>query len=78
MAASSPYDNAAEMVRTPVTTQAMSIQPGLPSRRDMSADTMKIPDPIMTPMTIMVESKRFRPRTNPWSALPDITDELFM
>src|SRR5215831_8626407 len=57
------------MVRTPVITQAMSIQPGLLIMRAMSAETMKMPDPIMTPMVIMTESKRLRPRTKPWSDL---------
>ena len=55
------------MVSTPVITHAMSIQPGLLIMRDISAETMKIPDPIMTPMVTMTESNRLRPRTNPWS-----------
>ena len=41
------------MVRTAVMTHAMSIQPGLSIMRDMSAETMKIPDPIMMPMVII-------------------------
>ena len=69
MDASSPYESAAAMVSTPVITHAMSIQPGLLIMRDMSAETIKIPDPIMTPMVIMTESKRLRPRTKPWSVL---------
>src|SRR5215469_9012713 len=52
------------MVRTPVRTHAMSIQPGLLMSRDMSADTIKMPDPIMVAITVMVESNRLRPRTN--------------
>ena len=55
------------MVSTPVNTQAISIQPGLLMRRDMSAETMKMPEPIMTPITTMVESKSPSPRTNPRS-----------
>src|SRR5271157_1955706 len=56
----------------------MSIQPGLPMRRDMSADTMKMPDPTITPMTIMVESNRPRPRTNPRSSFPGAADGVLM
>ena len=44
------------MVSRPVTTHAPSSQPGLPIVRAMSADTMKMPDPIIAPMTIIVES----------------------
>ncbi len=47
----------------------MSIQPGLLIMRDMSAETMKIPEPTMMPMVIITESKRPRPRTKPWSDL---------
>jgi len=47
-----------------VTIQATNSQPGLPSRRVMSADTMKIPDPIIDPTTTMVASNRPRPRLN--------------
>jgi hypothetical protein len=43
-------------VRTPVATQASRSQPGLPTRRAMSADTMKMPDPIIDPTTTMVAS----------------------
>ncbi len=57
------------MVSTLVITQAMSIHPGLPIMRDMSAETIKMPDPIITPIVIITESNRFRPRTNPWSGL---------
>src|SRR5579863_8396419 len=64
MAASSPYDNAAVTVNTPVTSQATSSQPGLPTRRLMSADTMKMPEPIIAPTTTIVASKRPSPRRN--------------
>ena len=57
------------MVRTPVTSQATSSQPGLPSRRAMSAETMKMPEPIIDPTTTMVESKRPRPRLNSVSSV---------
>src|SRR5438067_1905203 len=69
MAASSPYDNAAVIVRTPVTTQAISSQPGLPSCLAIAADTMKIPDPIIDPVTTMVESNNPSSRLNVLSRL---------
>jgi len=31
----------------------------------MSAETMKMPEPIIEPTTIVVESNKPRPRTNP-------------
>ena len=46
---------------------ATSTQPGLPRLRDISAETMKIPEPIMTPTTIMVESNKPNSRENSWS-----------
>jgi hypothetical protein len=48
------------MVSNPVIIQAISNQPGEPSIRDMSALTIKIPEPIIDPATIEVESKRER------------------
>jgi hypothetical protein len=39
-----------------VITQDASSHPVLPSPRDMSAETMKMPDPIIEPATSMVES----------------------
>src|SRR5262249_49257096 len=53
---------------TTVRTQAINIQPELPIMRDMSAETMKMPEPIITPTTTMVESNRLRPRTKVRSA----------
>src|SRR5256885_1331349 len=44
--------------------QATRSQPGLPICRDISAETMKIPEPIITPTTSMVESKSPSPREN--------------
>src|SRR5580704_7529151 len=41
----------------PAATQASSNQPLLPTSRAISPATMKIPDPIIEPATIMVESK---------------------
>jgi hypothetical protein len=60
MDASSPKEKAAAMVYTPAKTQAASNQPGLPRMRDIPAGTMKMPEPIMTPITIMVESNNPR------------------
>src|SRR6476469_7628191 len=40
----------------PANTQATISQPGLPMFRAMSAGTMKMPDPIITPMTTIAES----------------------
>ena len=56
------------MVSAPQTPQAANSQPGLPMFRAIPADTMKIPDPIMTPTTSMVASNKPRPRANspPW------------
>jgi len=44
------------IVRTPVITQAMSSHPGEPRLRAISALTMNIPDPIIEPATMAVES----------------------
>jgi len=44
------------IVSTPVSAQATSIQPGLAISLDISADTMKMPEPIMEPVTTMVAS----------------------
>ena len=59
---------AAARVRIPVISQDASSQPGLPTLRDMSADTIKMPEPIMEPVTIMVESNRPRERLSPGAA----------
>ena len=45
------------MVSAAATIQATKNQPGLPIVRDMSAATIKTPEPIMAPATIIVESK---------------------
>ena len=55
------------MVSTPVMIQATSKPPAEPVCREISADTMKIPEPIIDPTTIMVESNNPRPRTKPES-----------
>ena len=46
------------IVRIPVMSQTSSSRPGEPTVRAMSALTMKMPDPIMAPMTIIMASKR--------------------
>src|SRR5215213_9902337 len=63
IAASSAQQSAPVMVSTPASAQAMISQPGEPTRRDDSAEVMKIPDPIIEPTTIVVASSRLRPRT---------------
>ena len=65
MAASSPQVRAPKQVMTPVSSQAMSSQPGEPTDRPMSAETMKIPDPIIAPATSMVASVRVMALMNP-------------
>ncbi len=45
-------------------SQAASSHTGLPTRRAMSADTMKIPEPIIEPTTTIVASNNPRPRLN--------------
>ncbi len=46
------------IVMTPVTTQTTMSQPAAPTSREISAETMKMPEPIMVPATSMVASKR--------------------
>src|SRR5580704_2283416 len=57
MAASSPYESAAATVRAPASSQAASSQPGDPVSRATSAETRKMPDPIIDPATMVVASK---------------------
>src|SRR5829696_8228505 len=64
MAASSAQHSAPVIVSTPARAQAASSQPGDPTRRDDSAEVMKIPEPIIEPTTIIVASSRLRPRTS--------------
>src|SRR4051812_28095636 len=45
-------------------SQTASSQPAELTCRAMSAETMNIPEPIIEPATIMVESSKPRPRTN--------------
>src|SRR5579872_2400369 len=55
------------MVSTPVIAQVVSRPPAEPVWRAISADTIKMPEPIIDPTTIMVESKRPSPRIKPCS-----------
>src|SRR5690348_9094946 len=64
IAASSPYESAPSSVITPVATQAKRSQNGEPSVRDMLADTIKIPEPIIEPATSIVASGRVIALTN--------------
>src|SRR6185312_1928856 len=67
MAESSPYESAPAMVSAPAIAHATSNHPGLPISRAISDETMKIPEPIITPITSMVESNKPRPRANSWA-----------
>ena len=49
----------------PVTIQTTSNHPGEPTCLEIPPETMKIPDPIIDPATIIVESSKPSPRTNP-------------
>src|SRR5215831_17535979 len=65
MAANSPYESAPTTVSTPVTIQTTSNHPGDPTCFEMPPETIKMPDPIMDPATIIVESSKPSPRMNP-------------
>ncbi len=56
------------IVSTPVTAQTTSSQPEEPTSRAMSAETMKMPEPIIEPATSIVESSKPSPLTNFCSA----------
>src|SRR5947209_13560746 len=64
-------------------TQAIKSAPLEPVCRAMSAETIKMPDPIIEPTTIIVESKRPSPRIKPDSlamgstAATDVTGDVF-
>jgi hypothetical protein len=64
MAASSPYARAPNIVTTPDTIQAMRSQKGEVTVREIWAETMKMPDPIIDPATSMVASVRVSALTN--------------
>src|SRR5438105_435226 len=64
MAASSPYASAPSSVMMPVRIHATSRNQGDPTVREMSAETMKIPEPIIEPATSIVASVRVIALTN--------------
>ena len=65
MVASSEQHNAPVMVSKPATAQASSSQPGAPLSCDDSAEVIKMPDPIIEPITIIVASIGPSVRTSP-------------
>jgi hypothetical protein len=52
------------IVSTPARAQAIINHPGEPTSLEDSAETMKMPDPIIDPTTIIVASSSPRPRTS--------------
>src|SRR5450830_821709 len=64
IAASSPYARAPNIVTTPDATHAMSSQKGEMTVREISAETMKMPDPIIEPATSIVASVSVSALTN--------------
>src|SRR5216110_1342485 len=64
IAASSPYESAPKIVITPVAIHAISSQKGELTVREISAETMKMPDPIIEPATSIVASVSVSALTN--------------
>src|ERR1700751_3180394 len=64
MAASSPYASAPVMVKKPVSSHAASSSAGESTSRAISADTMKMPEPIIEPITMVVALMGPIPLTN--------------
>src|SRR5436190_2061168 len=64
IAASSPYASAPKTVTTPDTTHAIISQNGEPTVREISAETIKMPDPIIEPATSIVASVSVSALTN--------------
>src|SRR5947208_1735715 len=56
MVASSEQQSAPVIVSKPAKAHASSNQPGAPLNRDDSADVIKMPEPIIDPMTIIIAS----------------------
>src|SRR5947208_6244218 len=65
MVASSEQQSAPVIVNKPAIAHANSNQPGAPLNRDDSAEVMKMPEPTIDPITIMVASIGPRARTSP-------------
>src|SRR4051812_15463669 len=64
MAESSAQQSAPQRVIKPASPQAARSQPGAPISREDSAEVMKMPDPIIEPMTMAVASRVPSPRTS--------------
>src|SRR5664279_2943173 len=64
------------MVRKPVSIQAPISSTGESTRREISADTMKMPEPIMDPITSVVALVRPKPFTN--SLSPETTETVLV
>src|SRR5882724_5521179 len=54
--------------------QAANSPPADPVFRPMSAETMKIPDPIIDPTTIVVESNKLSARTKPADSVSPVIE----
>ena len=63
MVASSAHESAPVSVSTPARAHAISSHPGAPTSRVDSAEVMKIPEPIMDPITSSVASSGPSPRS---------------
>src|ERR1700674_5513406 len=63
IAASSAQHSAPVIVSTPASAHAAKSHPGAPTSAADFAETMKMPEPIIDPITIIVASSRLRPRT---------------
>ena len=59
------------MVMTPASAHANRSTPGAPTKRADSADTMKMPDPIMEPTTSMVASTSPKRRSSAVEVMRD-------
>ncbi len=75
MAANSAQQRAPVIVRTPAIAQAANNQPGEPTSAEDFAETMKMPDPIIDPITIMVASSKLSPRTSRGDSLDVLPTE---
>src|SRR5213080_3344816 len=71
MVASSEQHNAPVIVSKPATAHASRSHPGAPLNRDDSAEVIKMPDPIIEPITIIVASIGPSARTRPVVSLGD-------
>src|SRR6266404_5605621 len=65
IAANSAQQSAPVIVSTPARAHAAKSHPGAPTSAADFAETMKMPEPIIDPITIIVASSKLRPRTSP-------------